>query len=78
MKPLGTLDYHKKSCQSLAFARSDPQDTKTTPANSDDNGDVYDEQEMSAAEKAERCRWLAAGSQDQRVSMWELMSFSRQ
>lgn len=47
-------------------------------ASMDDGTDeVYDEEEMSVTEKAKRCRWLAAGSQDQRVSIWELINFSK-
>lgn len=39
--------------------------------------DADSEDEMSEAEKEERSRWLAVGSQDCRVSLWPLMSFER-
>ncbi|KAI0926060.1 hypothetical protein AcV5_008624 [Taiwanofungus camphoratus] len=73
LKPLGTLDYHKKSCQVVAFARSDPLQSEghTPPADVEDDS----EDEMSKEEKADRTRWLVAGGQDHRVSIWSLISF---
>ena len=67
MKSLGTLEYHKQSCQAVTFAR------RHTPsvADSSTTTDETDDEE----ERAERERWLAAGSQDQRVSLWTLMDF---
>ncbi|KAI0719200.1 WD-40 repeat-containing protein [Fomitopsis betulina] len=62
MKSLGTLEYHKQSCQAVTFARR-----RATTDETDD--------EMEEGEKAERGRWLAAGGQDQRVSLWTLMDF---
>ncbi|CAL1716304.1 unnamed protein product [Somion occarium] len=70
LRPLGTLDYHKKGCQTLAFAHS-----REAAETIHDN---EDEDEMSPEEREERGRWLAAGSQDNRVSIWPLISFSRQ
>ena len=67
LKSLGTLDYHKKSCQAVVFARSG-----TDIESSDDSED-----EMSAEEKLERTRWVVAGSQDNRVSIWPLISFEK-
>ncbi|KAH9949985.1 WD-40 repeat-containing protein [Amylocystis lapponica] len=73
MKPLGTLDYHKKSCQALAFARSQP-----LPAQSPRHVSALDEEsddEMDDDEKAARTLWLISASQDQRVSIWPLTNF---
>lgn len=35
------------------------------------------EDEMSEVEKEARGRWLAVGSQDNRISLWPLISFER-
>jgi hypothetical protein len=72
LKPLGTLDYHRKGCQAVTFAQYQHEQP---PAVGADGEDIEDE--MSAAEKADRRRWLAAGSQDSRVSVWSLISFEK-
>ncbi|KAI0073470.1 WD-40 repeat-containing protein [Panus rudis PR-1116 ss-1] len=84
-KPLGTLDYHKKSIQSLTFAHSlSPfqnklEDDKAQEADEQEaDWDGYDDEEdYSEKEKEERSRWLIAGSQDTRISVWQLISFER-
>ncbi|CCM03104.1 uncharacterized protein FIBRA_05224 [Fibroporia radiculosa] len=73
MKPLGTLDYYKKSCQAVAFARLAPH--VASAPNRAPNADEDSEDEMGDEEKADRSRWLAAGGQDGRVTVWPLMSF---
>ncbi|PCH42454.1 WD-40 repeat-containing protein [Wolfiporia cocos MD-104 SS10] len=73
LKTLGTLDYHKKSCQTLAFARSDPSVSNEMTGTIDDVGDSDDD--FGEEERRERSRWLAAGGQDNRVSIWPLISF---
>ena len=70
LKPLGTLDYHKKSCLAVTFARA-------LDAFSQTRSDEDSEDEMTEAEKDARSRWLAAGSQDHRVSIWQLISFEK-
>ncbi|KAI0084045.1 WD40 repeat-like protein [Irpex rosettiformis] len=73
LKPLGTLGYHKKSAQAVSFARSfGTEIVENAPTDVEDSED-----EMSEAEKAERRRWLAVGSQDSRVSLWSLISFDK-
>ena len=67
-KPLGTLSFHAKSCQSLAFA-SAPLECEL---NSEGNDDDIDRDEM-----IRRSRWLAEGSQDNRISLWELKDFEK-
>ena len=67
LKPLGTLEYHKKSIQALIFAR----DIRAI-VNEDDSED-----EMTTEEKVERSRWLIVGSQDNRASVWPLISFEK-
>ncbi|KAI0710149.1 WD-40 repeat-containing protein [Earliella scabrosa] len=69
-KPLGTLSYHKKNCQSVAFARYDTQGGSCAHAADDDD-------DMTEAEKVERTRWLVSGGQDGRVGIWSLMEFGR-
>lgn len=72
-KPLGTLKYHKSACQCLEFARF---------LGVEENPDVEeidsDDEELSNEEKLNRSRWLFAGSKDNRVSIWPLMSFDKQ
>lgn len=65
---LGTLSCHTKSCQALAFAH---------PSRGSVTGDALDEadDEMTEAEEEARSRWLSAGSQDNRLTIWELMDF---
>jgi hypothetical protein len=72
MKPLGTLKYHKSSCQTIEFAR--PLSGSQPALESDDN--MPSDDEWTQEEKAERDRWLIAGGKDCRVSIWALISFS--
>ncbi|RDX57477.1 WD-40 repeat-containing protein [Lentinus brumalis] len=72
-KPLGTLSYHKKNCQSVAFARSQLQ---SLPREAAGGGDE-EEDEMSEDEKEERARWLVSGGQDNRVAIWSLIEFGK-
>jgi hypothetical protein len=83
-KSLGTLSYHTKSCQSLAFAHLTVTNRKvrsniigdysSSSARVDANND---DAELTEDERVARSKWLACGSQDNRVSVWELMSFER-
>lgn len=68
-KPLGTLKYHKDSCQALVFARPTPPGEED---DEDDEDDEYDE-----AQKEERSRWLVSASKDKLVSIWSLVSFDK-
>ncbi|TBU32609.1 WD-40 repeat-containing protein [Dichomitus squalens] len=74
-KSLGSLVYHKKNCQSVAFARSHPADPLNTATVSAEG--YEDDDEMSEAEKQERTRWLVSGGQDSRVVVWSLIDFGR-
>jgi ASTRA-associated protein 1 len=69
MKALGVLQYHKDGCSATAFAKS------LDCTDGDDDSD--DDDEMTGEEKMARCRWLAAGGKDCRVSLWALMSFGK-
>ncbi|KAI0787825.1 WD-40 repeat-containing protein [Fomes fomentarius] len=75
-KPLGTLSYHKKNCQCVAFARSQPGLSRCATAVSDQEGGD-DEDDMTEVEKVERSRWLVSGGQDSRVAIWSLIDFGR-
>ena len=66
MKPLGTLEYHTKSCKGLAFAYQIPNDDESEDAD-----------DMTKEEKDARNLWLVAGSEDHRLSLWQLMSFRK-
>ncbi|KAH9843518.1 WD-40 repeat-containing protein, partial [Rhodofomes roseus] len=70
LKSLGALEYHKTSCQAVVFARPYPPSGAEGSTNTDEADD-----EMDEGDKVERGRWLAAGGQDQRVSLWTLMDF---
>ncbi len=74
LKTLGTLDHHRKSSLAVAFARSSQisSDLDSAGRTGED-----DEDEMTNREKEERGRWLAAGSEDSRVSIWQLISFEK-
>ena len=80
LKPLGTLNYHKGSCQAVVFSRSlhhaiPSAGVRGESTLSQDEEDD-DEDEMNKAEKMERTRWLVGGGKDHRVSIWALMSFN--
>jgi hypothetical protein len=68
VKPLGALDYHKAGCQAVAFAR---------PLRHTNDSHIEGDDEMTAQEKEERCRWLVGGGKDGRISVWTLMSFQK-
>ncbi|KAF5359701.1 hypothetical protein D9756_003344 [Leucocoprinus leucothites] len=73
LKPLGTLRYHKSTCQAVEFARStDGDQPEVQPQNEDGSDD-----EMSSEEKTKRSRWLLGGGKDCRVSIWSLIKFSK-
>lgn len=71
LKALGTLSYHKESCQAVAFAHPLPPDPEA------DVGEEEEEFGLSVEEKSSRSRWLVAGGKDGRVSVWELKEFAR-
>ena len=73
LKPLGTLVYHKSGCQSLVFANLH----SLVPGRDDERDDNDDDDDLNEKEKRERSRWLVAGGKDNRVSLWELMSFTK-
>jgi ASTRA-associated protein 1 len=65
--------YHKSGCQSRVFANSH----SLVPGGDDERDDDDDDDDLSEKEKKERSCWLVAGRKDNRVSLWELMSFTR-
>ena len=66
MKSLGTLSHHEKMCKALAFAHKQ----LDLPLCDEDD-------EMTDEEKAARERWLVAGSEDHRITVWRLMNFDK-
>jgi len=58
----------------VEFARSIENTTKT-----EDEGfeSKDDDEEMGAEEKLDRSRWLITGAKDNRISIWQLMSFHK-
>ncbi|EIW57400.1 WD-40 repeat-containing protein [Trametes versicolor FP-101664 SS1] len=69
-KPLGTLAYHKKNCQSIAFARAQPAPALNAGGEESDD-------EMTEQEKTDRTRWLVSGGRDSRVAIWSLINFAK-
>jgi len=63
-KPLGTLNYHKTSCQSVIFAHQYESVTK--------DSDISAEKDLENVQT-----WLAGGGKDGRISIWRLMDFSK-
>ncbi|KAF9496799.1 WD-40 repeat-containing protein [Pleurotus eryngii] len=74
MKPLGTLNYHKKACQAVEFAHGSETLMSGEPIVDEDDDD---EDGFGAVEKSTRKRWLIGGSEDGRVSIWALIDFTR-
>ncbi|KAF9236702.1 WD40-repeat-containing domain protein [Melanogaster broomeanus] len=77
-KSLGTLVYHKETCQALAFASSfNDRATDWDPDNNASKEAEEGEDDMTNEEKQQRGRWLIVTGKDCRVSIWGLMSFER-
>jgi hypothetical protein len=75
-KSLGTLEYHKDGCQSLAFARV-PETFKSDDTQDISAADDSEDEDMSEEDKAKRSRWLASGGKDTQVAVWALISFDK-
>jgi hypothetical protein len=73
-KSLGTLAYHRDTCNTLAFPFNETGDRREGEADSDD-----EEFGMSpvgrARKKAEG--WLISGGKDRRIAIWQLKDFTR-
>jgi len=71
MKELAVLAWHKTGCYSVAFA-----DVESTESSGEDNELVKKETSMTVKEerlwKAKTAHWLAAGSKDGKVSLWDI------
>jgi len=65
-KPLGTLVFHKETCQTVIFARTHVSSSKPDP-----------DEEMTEEEKIRRGRWLISGEKNGRVAIWGLGTFGR-
>jgi len=77
-KPLGTLKYHKLACQCVEFARAcEAGFTNNKGSDLTVDDDESDDEDMTPQERIKRTRWLIAGSKDNRVSIWSLMSFEK-
>lgn len=86
-KSLGTLGYHRDTCQALAFPTPHPRQSEslTTPlaTSNDDQSidqivDIVDGiQDVSGSGLEDVHRWMASGGKDKRVAIWELMDFRR-
>ncbi|KAK5165049.1 Astra associated protein 1 Asa1 [Saxophila tyrrhenica] len=74
MKQLAVLKWHKEGCYALAFAeiKEDHQQTN----GSDEEGDAMVKRDLTVSqqrmEKAKTTHWLAAGSKDGKISLWDI------
>ncbi|KAK4544378.1 hypothetical protein LTR36_004269 [Oleoguttula mirabilis] len=73
MKELAVLKWHKEGCYALAFANVDPIDVEDGAT--DGNGVVV-KRDLTVSEqrtaKARSTHWLAAGSKDGKISLWDI------
>ncbi|KAF8656270.1 hypothetical protein AX16_002706 [Volvariella volvacea WC 439] len=81
-KPLGTLSYHKQALQALEFAHSpEAHSPEGTSGRDEQVTDLVDEEdddeEYGEADREKRARWLIAGSKDNRITIWSLISFQK-
>lgn len=76
LKELAVLKWHKEGCYATAFAR-----THESAATDDAGGKAEEEGDLvkrdltvseQRVEKARRTHWLAAGSKDGKVSLWDI------
>jgi WD40 repeat protein len=63
-KPLGTLAYHRTSCQTVCFAR-----LCKPPLDDNDASSLRDWEDTK--------NWLASGGKDGRIALWKLMDFTK-
>jgi ASTRA-associated protein 1 len=74
MKELAVLKWHKEGCYALAFAGISP-----VPETAEDGGALVDgmiNRDLTVSEqrtaKARETHWLAAGSKDGKISLWDI------
>jgi hypothetical protein len=72
LKLLGTLAYHKESCQAIRFAR-----TYHPRLDELQENQGTDDDDMEDSEKEARGRWVISGGKDGRIAIWELGTFER-
>lgn len=77
-KPLGDLDYHRESIHALVFAHNTVTGIDGEMASTIELGDEEDsDDDENGGGGVNRERWLASGSKDRRVALWELMDFTK-
>ena len=74
-KSLGTLSFHRKSVDRLAFAH--PCVSAKSVAEDDSEDEDEDGYMLTTAGKEKRGRWLISGDADGKVAIWELLNFSK-
>ena len=78
MRELAVLKWHKEGCYALAFADLKPQNVES-PKQENNGGEetqlttsVTETVEQKRNLKAQMTHWLAAGSKDGKVSLWDI------
>ncbi|KIY49209.1 WD-40 repeat-containing protein [Fistulina hepatica ATCC 64428] len=71
MRSLGTLKYHQMSCSCLEFAH------QPVLVDHDREDSDSEDDDLPDSERKDRDRWLVAGSKDNRISIWSLVSFNK-
>ena len=77
MKELAVLKWHKEGCYAVAFAEVEQGEEKGQPnENENEHGLVKRSGKMMVREeresRAQRGHWLAVGSKDAKVSLWDI------
>jgi WD40 repeat protein len=78
MKELAVLKWHKEGCYAVAFAGvldGNDAETETTSPEADEDGTMTRSNltvSQQRVERSKRTHWLAAGSKDGKVSLWEI------
>lgn len=76
MKELAVLKWHKEGCYAVAFAEvKDVEENGGLAKNGDGDGDMIRRDLTVSEKRVERTKathWLAAGSKDGKVSLWEV------
>lgn len=75
MRELAVLKWHKQGCYALAFADLLPEqveDSETNSTGSSEGTEALQTAVQRRNTKAQTTHWIAAGSKDGKVSLWDI------